>query len=199
MMAIEILRNQLVSQILSASTLLLRNFIFSISSFRSSISDTFWFYNFWLFGSNFSILLFFCFTVIILDYMPSKKADQTSLAPPKRSDIHKVNDILSLIFHLIWIVIGLFILVLIYGQIRSGALSQAIGMGQPTGNYQSSAPTETDLPGIGRVNVDCVRTGLKPESIQKILESSSSAGLSADEKATLDKCIVTSSSPSPSQ
>ena len=144
--------------------------------------------------------------------MPTGQSKKTALAksedlptPPPRPRFHKVNDILSTIFYVVWIFIGAFFVLMIVGQIRQGALSSVLGASSqqtPTAG-SSQVPTETDIPGIGKVNIQCVKSALSNESIQKILTDGNTSSLSKDERAKFDPCVVgpaaeSSASPSPS-
>lgn len=132
--------------------------------------------------------------------MPPKKSASLPSIPLQRLSLHKLTDILAFTFYLVWIIIGLFVILLVFQGLKKSAFSGMLSSNNPYSAEQPQVPAETDLPGIGRVNVDCVRTNLKTESIQKILESSSSAGLPEDENTKLDSCIVSgdASQPSPS-
>lgn len=98
----------------------------------------------------------------------------------------KTTKILSLLFYLIWIVIGVF---LIFQGVYSAVLSRRT----PTQTQQTTdtqAPSEVDLPGIGKVNVACVQGALSQESIQKILQEGNTESLQGEEKTNFEKCIV---------
>lgn len=118
--------------------------------------------------------------------------------PPARPILHKIKDFLAVIFYVLWIVIGIFFLLIIYGQVRGGALSSFIGSPPTTTSSQMQTPTETELPGIGTVNIDCVKGALKPESLQKLASSGDASFLQGDEKTNFEACIVSKESPSPS-
>ncbi|MCR4325038.1 MAG: hypothetical protein NUV69_05115 [Candidatus Curtissbacteria bacterium] len=96
---------------------------------------------------------------------------------------------LAAIFFIIWIVIGVFVLFIIFQGLRSGAFS-GLGSQSPASGQEVQAPTETELPGIGKVNIECVQGALSPESIQKLLENNDVKVLTAEEKQKFDACIV---------
>ena len=104
--------------------------------------------------------------------------------------------ILSFFFYLIWIIIGVF---LIFQGVYTAVLSRkAPSQTQQTTDTQ--APSEVDLPGIGKVNVKCVQGALSQESIQKILQEENTQSLQGEEKEKFEKCVVEkAASPSPSQ
>jgi len=98
----------------------------------------------------------------------------------------KTTKILSFFFYLIWIVIGVF---LIFQGVYSAILSRKA----PTQTQQvadTQAPSEVDLPGIGKVNVKCVQGALSQESIQKILQEGNTQSLQGEEKTNFEKCVV---------
>lgn len=114
-----------------------------------------------------------------------------------------VSSFLSIIFYVIWILIGLFVLWFIYANFRLGAFDQLIGKqrqvsAQSAADPQSQQPTETTVPGIGKVNIACVQTSLSEESILKMVKDKSSASLTSDEKAKLEKCIIEKDQAAPS-
>lgn len=98
---------------------------------------------------------------------------------------------LSVVFYLIWIVVGLLILLLIFGNYRQGAFD---GLFAPRSSAPAAAeqniPTDTDLPGVGKVNIACVQDSLSAETIQKLVEAGNASSLTADEKKQLDPCII---------
>ncbi len=111
----------------------------------------------------------------------------------------KANSLLSLVFYTIWIVIGLFLLLLLVQGLKQGLYSSLLNRSsqQQQQAQTPEAPAEADLPGIGKVNVQCVKEALSQESIQKILEETSSKSLQGEEKEKFDKCIVEAAAPSP--
>ena len=99
---------------------------------------------------------------------------------------------LASVFFVIWIAIGLFVAVLMIQSFRHGVFNSVLFGPTAVDNSQaqSQAPTQANLPGVGRVDVSCVRTALSQQSIQKLVESQNMSVLSADEKAKLDPCIM---------
>ncbi len=99
---------------------------------------------------------------------------------------------LATAFFVIWIAIGLFVGLLMIQSFRHGVFNTVL-FGQTAADNsqaQATAPTEANLPGVGRVDVSCVRAALSQQSIQKLVESQNTSVLTADEKAKLDPCIV---------
>ena len=140
--------------------------------------------------------------------MPSKKvtkpkAVQTEApksSTPKQSKLtlKNVGLSLSVVFFTIWIVIGIFIMVVIVQSFRQGAFAGLFGKSQSPapGSPQTS---QTIIPGVGMVDVDCVKTALSSESIQKIFDEGNTSSLSEEEKQSLDPCILQAEeAPSPS-
>ena len=151
-----------------------------------------------------TVLLYFFFAVIIGRYMPRKKGEfskderETMTMAFKKSRLHKVREVLATLFYLIWIVIGVFFLLVIVGQVKGGALSGILGSQKASTVDTTQAPTETDLPGVGRVNINCVKSALKPESLQKLATTGDSSFLQGDEKTNFEAFLVAKESPSPS-
>lgn len=141
--------------------------------------------------------------------MPRKKNTEETVAQttvisklpkfPARPTIHRVNEVLSTLFYIVWLIIGLFFLLVIFGQIRQGALSSIVAKPSQQSNVpQVEAPTETALPGVGKVNIACVQQSLDSTAIQKIITDGNASKLTAEEKSKLEPCIVEAQSPSPS-
>lgn len=116
-------------------------------------------------------------------------------ALPARPKLHQLNDILAALFYVLWILIGIFFLLIIAGQIRQGALSSVIGKPAQNQTPQVQAPTETDLPGVGKVNIACVQQSLDQAAIEKLVVEGNASTLTADEKSKLEPCIVAKESP----
>ncbi len=107
------------------------------------------------------------------------------------------NVYLSTIFLILWIVIGIFALLVIVQSVKQGLLSGLFAKSRPA-QTQTQPQTEAQLPGIGMVNIACVQQALSQESIQKILQDGSASGLTDQEKSKLDPCIVAKESATPS-
>jgi len=102
----------------------------------------------------------------------------------------KYLKVLATIFFVIWILIGLFMLLFIYGNIKRGAFKGLLSNApaQQQAPQQTEAPTETAIPGVGKVNISCVQA-LGNETIQKIV-TSGTKDLTDDEKSKFEPCIV---------
>ncbi|MBI2327319.1 hypothetical protein HYU92_03265 [Candidatus Curtissbacteria bacterium] len=121
-------------------------------------------------------------------------------APHKKPLLWAVDRFLSLIFHLIWIVVGIFVLLSIYANLRQGAYQEIFNSTGPQQQAVSQqVPSEVNLSGIGKVKVDCVQSALSSDSIQKMVQEGSTNSLTDEEKAKLEPCILEkAASPSPS-
>ncbi len=109
--------------------------------------------------------------------------------------IFNLSSFFAIVFYMIWILIGLFVVWFIYANFKLGAFDLLMGKqsqssAQSQASPQGQPPIETTVPGIGKVNIECVQTALSEESILKMVKDKSSASLTDDEKAKLDKCII---------
>lgn len=123
--------------------------------------------------------------------------------------IQRISSLLSILFYLVWIPVGLFFLWFIFANFKLGAFDQLMQPKEsPTSEavaQPQNAPTETNLPGVGKVNVACVQSNLSEDAILKMVQNGGIEQLSADEKAKLEPCVVekeatsTEASPAPKQ
>ena len=133
--------------------------------------------------------------------MPRKTADEKPLPlKTKKPLLLRLNEALGIIFYVIWILIGIFFILFIIANFRQGTFRGLFST--PTTEQQQpvQAPTETTIPGIGKVNIACVQNALSSEAIQKILKEGNTSTLTEEEKTAFEPCIVekeTPSSPSP--
>ena len=104
----------------------------------------------------------------------------------------KILHVLAAVFFVIWILIGVFVLLLLADGFKRGAYQGLFGKQdkQEQQTQVPSPPTDVNLPGIGKVNVECAQSTLSDESIQKIVTEESTKSLTADEKASFEKCTV---------
>lgn len=112
-----------------------------------------------------------------------------------------VSSFLSIIFYIIWILIGIFILWFIFANFKLGAFDQLLGKQKSVSaqsDPQSQQPTETTVPGVGKVNIECVQSSLSQDAIVKMVQEKGTKSLTDDEKAKLEKCIVVGDQASPS-
>ena len=103
----------------------------------------------------------------------------------------KILHVLAAVFFVIWIFIGIFVLLLLIDGFKRGAYQGLFGkQNQQQQTQAPQTPTDVDLPGIGKVNVECAQSTLKDESIQKIVTEESTKSLTDQEKAEFEKCIA---------
>jgi len=103
----------------------------------------------------------------------------------------KILPFLTTVFFVIWILIGIFVLLLLADGFKRGAYQGLFGkQNQQQQTQAPQTPTDVDLPGIGKVNVECAQSTLKDESIQKIVTEESTKSLTDQEKAEFEKCIA---------
>ena len=112
----------------------------------------------------------------------------------------KILHVLAVVFFVIWILIGIFVLLLLADGFKRGAYQGLFGrQSQEQQTQTTQPPQDVELPGIGKVNVECAQSSLTDESIQKIVTEESTKSLSDDEKTNFEKCIVEPApSPTPS-
>ena len=118
----------------------------------------------------------------------AKKSDNKKLLFLK-SKLAAVPTALSVIFYIIWIVVGIALLLIIYGNFKQGAF-KGLFSPAPAPPAQTQAPAETTLPGIGKVNIACVQSALTTEAIQKIVTDGNTSNLTDEEKAKFEPCIM---------
>ncbi len=123
--------------------------------------------------------------------------------------IQRISSLLSILFYLIWILVGVFFLWFIIANFKLGAFDQLMQSKQsPTSDSAAqpqNAPTETNLPGVGKVNVACVQSNLSEDAILKMVQNGGTEQLTDDEKSKLEPCVIeketasTEASPTPGQ
>lgn len=113
--------------------------------------------------------------------------------------VNNVSSILAIIYYIIWIPVGLFFLWFIAANFKVGAFDQLINRKSAStqAEAQSQPPTETTVPGIGKVNIDCVQNSLTQDAIVKIVKEKSDKSLTEEEKAKLEPCIIEKETASP--
>lgn len=125
--------------------------------------------------------------------MPTKTAKKTSnkLSFLKKLTFTNVNRFLAFLFYLIWVLVGLYALLVVFANIRQGALKSLFAKPPSQETSQApQAPVETTIPGIGKVNIECIQSSLTPDEIQKIVQTGDDSKLTAEEKAKLEPCII---------
>lgn len=110
--------------------------------------------------------------------------------------LYKLNLILATIGLLIWIFVGSFFSISVVEQLKALAQQKVTDTAAPQVS-QVEAPKEVNVPGIGMVNIECVKSAVKQEVIQKI-SIGTGDDLTPEEKSQFDSCLVESpASPSP--
>lgn len=133
--------------------------------------------------------------------MPTKTQKNTDKKSQdkSRSKIQSLNLYLGTLFYFIWILVGLFFILFIIANIRQGIVQDLLkGKQTPPPQAQTQQPTEAPIPGIGKVNIECVQTALRVEAIQKIVQDGNTSKLTDDEKSKLEPCIVEKEQANPS-
>ncbi len=108
--------------------------------------------------------------------------------------IQRISSLLSILFYLIWIPVGAFFLWFIIANFKLGAFDQLMSSKKNSvGDSESQSqnvPTETSLPGVGKVNIACVQSNLSEDAISRMVQNGGTEKLTADEKAKLEPCVV---------
>lgn len=112
--------------------------------------------------------------------------------------LQTINIYLATIFLLVWILVGLFALLVVAQSLKQGFLNGFTGSSSQAPQTQAPTQTEADLPGVGTVNISCTEQALSQTAIQKIVQSGDTSGLTADEKTKLEPCIVAKTTATPS-
>lgn len=105
------------------------------------------------------------------------------------SFVKNINPYLAFVFLVIWISIGLFLLLVIAGSVKQGAFDSILGKPAPS-PVDVPAQTEAQLPGIGKVNIECTQNAISTEAIGKVLDKGNTSDLTEEEKTKLEVCIV---------
>lgn len=107
--------------------------------------------------------------------------------------LQKISSFLSIIFYIIWIIVGIFFVWFIFANFRAGAFDQLMrpvsSASGPTAQNQQT-PEETTIPGVGTVNVACVQSNLSEDLIVKMVRDQGTSNFSDEEKAKLAPCVV---------
>lgn len=108
--------------------------------------------------------------------------------------IQRISSLLSILFYIIWIPVGAFFLWFIVANFKLGAFDQLMQPKQEALSESSTqpqnAPSETTVPGIGKVNVACVQSNLSEEAILKMVQDGGTQKFTEEEKTKLEPCIV---------
>jgi len=105
---------------------------------------------------------------------------------------------LAIIYLITWILIGVFVGLVIILSLRQGAFAGLFGSRPATVSEGNQSAAQTIIPGVGLVDVACVKQALPQETIQKIITTGNTSALTEDEKAKLEPCIIQKEAASPS-
>ncbi|MEX2028660.1 MAG: hypothetical protein WD988_04150 [Candidatus Curtissbacteria bacterium] len=126
--------------------------------------------------------------------MPQRKITENKITKANANIVEKLtrlNIYLTTAFLVIWIFVGLFASFIVVQNLKGIFASQPA-----TTSTEPPVQTQADLPGVGKVDIACVEQALSQEAISKILQSGDTSGLTDDENAKLDLCIVEAATPS---
>lgn len=130
---------------------------------------------------------------------PSKTAVETKVARSRNLSffglLYKFNLILATIGLLIWIFVGSFFSISVVEQLKTLA-QQKVSNAAPE-IAQVAASKDVPIPGIGTVNVECVKAKVKQEVLDKLTPTTGGNDLTDEEKSQFSSCLV-QPSPSPS-
>lgn len=109
--------------------------------------------------------------------------------------LYKFNLILATIGLLIWIFVGSFISMNTIAQLKQIAEQKVSNIAPEVS--QVVASKDVPIPGIGTVNVECVKAKVKQEVLDKLTPTTGGNDLTDEEKSQFSSCLV-QPSPSPS-
>lgn len=110
--------------------------------------------------------------------------------------VYKLNLLLMTVGLLIWIFVGSFLSMNFIAQLKQLAEQKVSNVAPQVS--QAVTSKDVPIPGIGMVNVDCVKANVKQEVLDKLTPTTGGSDLTDEEKSQFDSCIVQpSSSPSP--
>lgn len=111
--------------------------------------------------------------------------------------LYKLNLMLMTIGLLIWIFVGSFISMNTIAQLKQLAEQKVSNIAPEVS--QVAASKDVPIPGIGTVNVECVKAKVKQEVLDKLTPTTGGNDLTDEEKSQFNSCLVQSSaSPSAS-
>lgn len=108
--------------------------------------------------------------------------------------LYKFNLILLTLGLLIWVFVGSFFALNIVEQLKFMVGQKAVQkLNEPEADLTTKVVT---LPGIGQVDLDCIKRDVKEEILQKIIAESGTSTLNAEDKQKVESCIVSQATPS---
>ena len=122
----------------------------------------------------------------------SEKKSVENVQAVKIVAVPKVMMTLAAIFLITWTLIGISLLLLVVQAQRKGTFKGLTNPAQTQSQSQTQqqVPEETEIPGIGRVNIACVQNALPIESIQKLLSAKDISALEGEERTKFEACLV---------
>lgn len=100
----------------------------------------------------------------------------------------------------LWIFLGSIFSIFIIQVARQGSLEKLLtARTQQTNQVEQQArpqqqtqqqPAEANIPGVGKVNINCVKGALSDEAIRKVIVAGNTSVLSAEEKTRFEPCIT---------
>lgn len=104
--------------------------------------------------------------------------------------LYKFNLFLLTLGLLIWIFVGSFFALNIVEQLKFMVGQKAVQkLNEPEDDLTTKVVT---LPGVGQVDLDCIKRDIKEEILQKIIAESGTSSLSAEDKQKIESCITAS-------
>ena len=108
--------------------------------------------------------------------------------------------LLAALFFLLWIFIGIFVSLFIVQGVRQGLFPGLFsGSVQGASSNASAPPSDVSIPGVGKVNVDCVnKLNLSQDSLSKLSQPNGVNSMPAEDKVKFESCITQKESATPS-
>lgn len=124
----------------------------------------------------------------------SEKKNNENVQAVRIVAVPKVMMTLAAIFLVTWTLIGISLLLLVVQAQRKGTFkgltNPAQAQSQTQSQNQQQVPEETEIPGVGRVNIACVQNALPIESIQKLLSAGNISALEGEERTKFEACLA---------
>src|SRR3989344_607472 len=106
--------------------------------------------------------------------------------------VYKLNLLLLTLGLLIWIFVGSFFALNIVEQLKFMVGQKAVQeLNEPENDLSAKVVT---LPGVGQVDLDCIKREVKEEILQKIVTESGVSNLSDEDRQKVESCIASSES-----
>lgn len=125
-------------------------------------------------------------------------ADAIAANPNVSKNLLRALLALATAYLILWTLLGLFFSVLLIQSARRGAFDNLFNEPAKPAEEQAEAgqpQTEVALPGIGKVNIQCVQSSLARESIEKVINARSVEALQGEERTKFETCITEREAP----